>query len=95
VLEAMAAGLAVAATDLPGIRWALGPESPLAPAGDDAALAKRILGLIADSKQRATIGARNQATIATRFAPLAALEAYVQAIVSARRASGFDMDGEL
>jgi len=83
VLEAMAAGLAVAATDLPGIRWALGAETPLAPPGDAVALAALAGRLIGDPTLRAALGTRNRAAIAERFAPLPALEAYVAAIARA------------
>lgn len=60
ILEAMAAGLPVAATDIPGIREAVGPESIryLAPAGDVAALAERIGCLLTDAELRVWVGER-------------------------------------
>ncbi len=66
VLEAMAAGLPVAATDLPGIRDAVGPAGIpfLAPPEDPAALAERILSLVSSGPRRAEAGAalRERAT---------------------------------
>ena len=69
VLEAMAAGLAVAGTDNSGIREALGPEGYeyLAPAGDAEALANRILNLITDADLRARIARANKARIEKEF----------------------------
>ncbi len=59
VLEAMAAGLPVAATDLPGIREAVGPDGArfLAPPGDPGALAERILSLLSSEPLRTATGA--------------------------------------
>lgn len=69
VLECMAAGLAVAGTDIPGIREAVGPEGAafLAPAGDAPALAGRMLGLLRDGDLRISVGERNRQRIATTF----------------------------
>lgn len=60
ILEAMVAGLPVAATDIPGIREAVGPEGNrfLAPAGDVAALAERIGCLLNDAELRVRVGER-------------------------------------
>ena len=53
ILECMASGLAVAATDIPGIREAVGDDYEwLAPAGDAETLARRVLGLIGDPAAR-------------------------------------------
>ena len=62
VLEYMAAGLPVVATDLPGIRRALGEEgaSGLVPAGDAAALAERLVDLLRNSAQRTEWGRKNR-----------------------------------
>jgi glycosyltransferase involved in cell wall biosynthesis len=71
VLEAMAAGLAVAGTDNSGIREALGPEGYeyLAPTGDAEALANRILNLTTDADLRARIARANKARIEREFNP--------------------------
>ncbi len=60
VLEAMASGLPVAATDIPGIREAVGDDGRpfLATAGDSAALAERIGLLLDGAELRNTLGAR-------------------------------------
>jgi glycosyltransferase involved in cell wall biosynthesis len=69
VLESMAAGLAVVATDCPGIREAVGDAGTpwLAPAGDAEAMAERILRLAADAGLRAELGAANRRRIASEF----------------------------
>jgi glycosyltransferase involved in cell wall biosynthesis len=69
VLESMAAGLAVVATDCPGIREAVGGAGTpwLAPAGDAEAMAERILRLAADAELRAQLGAANRQRIASEF----------------------------
>ncbi|WP_224962078.1 glycosyltransferase [Geomonas subterranea] len=69
VLEAMACGLAVVATDIPGIREAVGPQGLrfLAPAGDASALAGRIAQLQQDPPLRATTGAEMRARVTERF----------------------------
>jgi glycosyltransferase involved in cell wall biosynthesis len=71
VLESMAAGLAVAGTDISGISEAVGPEGKryLAPSGDAAGLAERILMLAEDAGERARLGAKNRARIETEFSP--------------------------
>lgn len=58
VLEAMAAGLPVVATDIPGIREAVGPEGYrfLAPCGDAELLGERIAELFSDEGVRARQG---------------------------------------
>ena len=69
VLESMAAGLAVAGTDIPGIREAVGPDGYpfLAPPGDAEALADRILELAMDPELRAKLGAANHRRIELEF----------------------------
>lgn len=53
ILECMASGLAVVATDIPGIREAVGEDYEwLAPAGDAGTLARRVLALIGDPAAR-------------------------------------------
>lgn len=71
VLECMAAGLAVAGTDIPGIRETVGATGfPfLAPPGDAAALADRIIALATDPERRAQVGAMNARRVALEFNP--------------------------
>jgi hypothetical protein len=71
VLEAMAAGLAVAATDIEGIRHAVGPAGAewLAVPGDHEGLAQRIVALAADPQLRAYLGAAGRERIRDIFAP--------------------------
>ena len=69
VLEYMAAGLPVAATDLPGIRLALGEDAVrwLVPEGDAQALAVRLLELLADEELRRECGRRNRSRAEKEF----------------------------
>jgi glycosyltransferase involved in cell wall biosynthesis/GT2 family glycosyltransferase len=62
VLESMACGLALLASDLPANREWLPPEALVA-AGDEAALAARWLALLQDDALAAALGARNAARI--------------------------------
>jgi Glycosyl transferases group 1 len=82
VLECMAAGLAVAATDVPGVREALGEEGTrfLAPRGDAAALGA-ILGRLAQDRQlRIERGERNRRRILEHFGVERSLDQYVGVI---------------
>lgn len=63
VLESMACGLAVLASDLPANREWLAPEA-LVPAGEADSLAVRWLALLDDDTQAAELGARNAQRIA-------------------------------
>jgi glycosyltransferase involved in cell wall biosynthesis len=69
VLESMAAGLPVAATDVPGIREVVGPTGAqfLTPAGDAASLAAVLLQLEKDAELRARAGAQNRERIRTHY----------------------------
>jgi glycosyltransferase involved in cell wall biosynthesis len=71
VLECMAAGLAIAGTDIPGIREAVGSDGYpfLAPPGDAETLADRIVTLAMDPELRARLGALNRRRIAMKFSP--------------------------
>lgn len=71
VLESMAAGLPVVATDIPGIREALGEESNdlLAPPCDSNLLAERVTFLVCHEERRETQGAKNKQRIHNEFAP--------------------------
>lgn len=69
VLEAMAAGLAVAATDVGDVRAMLASaNAPYVVATDEAALAGALAGLLADPAARAAIGAANRAKAARDYA---------------------------
>jgi len=59
VVEAMALGLPVVASDIPAHREALGPTAPLVP-GTDSALAARLNEVLADEGLRAQLGAENR-----------------------------------
>jgi glycosyltransferase involved in cell wall biosynthesis len=59
VIEAMALGLPVVATDIPAHRETLGPSAGLVE-GTDAALAKRLGEALADEGLRARLGAENR-----------------------------------
>jgi len=85
VLECMASGLSVAATDLRGIRDALGPSGVqfLAPPSDAQALAKRILRLLGNAELRQQIGLTNQQRVTSRFSVLGMQEAMVALLLSA------------
>ncbi len=84
VLEYMAAGLPVAGTDIPGIREALGEQGKpwLAPVGDAAALADRILRLCGSEGLRRAYGAENILRIKNEFAPNLMCEATTLLILS-------------
>lgn len=71
VLEAMQAGLPVAASDIPGIRDTVGPDGAdwLVPPGDAAACAAAILQLAADASLRRQVGALMQQRIRLEFSP--------------------------
>jgi glycosyltransferase involved in cell wall biosynthesis len=69
VLEAMAAGVAVVATDYPGIREALGPsgESMLAREKDPVDLAEKIVRTADDAPLRASLGLQGRLRVASEF----------------------------
>jgi glycosyltransferase involved in cell wall biosynthesis len=71
VLECMASGLPVAATDIPGIRDAVGADglSFLAPPQDANGLADRIVRLFSDHELRNRIGQLNRQRIEREFSP--------------------------
>lgn len=87
VLECMAAGLAVAGTDIPGIREALGDEgcAHLAPVGDSETLAARIVALLRGHPAREAEGRRNRARIETEFSPQRMAAQTVAALHEAER----------
>lgn len=71
VLECMAAGLAVVATDIPGVSEALGTESHslLAPVADADSMADAILKMIVDPEARHKLGDANRRRAREDFNP--------------------------
>jgi glycosyltransferase involved in cell wall biosynthesis len=69
VLECMAAGKAIVATDIPGIRDAMGPNANavLVPAGDAESFAATLLSLLQNKEIRDGLGAENLARIRAEF----------------------------
>lgn len=69
LMEAMASGLPVAATDVGDVRRMVAPENArfIAPLGDDAALAAAIAALARDPALRRDLGAANAAKAAAEF----------------------------
>lgn len=84
VLESMTAGLAVAGTDIEGIREAVGPASEqfLAPPGDAEALAEVILKLAADPALCSMIGAVNQRRVKNKYDSMRMCEETVSLLVN-------------
>lgn len=76
VLECMGAGLAVAGTDVPGVREAVGPDGVelLAPPGDAEALAAALARIARSPDWAARLGARNAERIRTVFDPVRSAE---------------------
>ena len=91
VLESMGAGLAVAGTDIAGLREALGADGAelLAPPGDAVGLAAAIGRAARDANLRRALGERNRLRVDEEFAPEGALEAHLalfrEALVGASR----------
>ncbi|MEQ1700260.1 MAG: glycosyltransferase family 4 protein [Ilumatobacteraceae bacterium] len=69
LMEAMASGVPVVASNLPGIAELVadGASGHLVPAGDSAALAARLVELLADHDLRTRMGAAGRATVAAEF----------------------------
>lgn len=78
VVEAMAAGLAVAAPEVGDVRTMLGPENAalVTPAGDEAALTAALLALAEDPARRKRIGQANQEKARRDYDEAAMIEAY-------------------
>jgi glycosyltransferase involved in cell wall biosynthesis len=86
VLESMAAGLAVVATDLQGCRDALGPDYPaLTPLRDANALAEHIIALARDPERRGKLGAGLAKRVTTEFSVAAMCEQSCRVIEVAER----------
>jgi glycosyltransferase involved in cell wall biosynthesis len=69
LIEYMASGLPVVATDLPGSREALGQHvmQPLCDLGDSDSLATGLMSLLRDPSARRDVGARNRQRATERF----------------------------
>jgi glycosyltransferase involved in cell wall biosynthesis len=69
LLEAMAAGNAIVATEVGGIPEAIthGQQGLLVPPGDSAALAGAIIRLLEDAGERKTLGAEARRRVRTRY----------------------------
>jgi glycosyltransferase involved in cell wall biosynthesis len=82
VLECMAAGKAVVASDLPGIRDALGPDASgaLVAPGDAGQFARILLDVLRSKEMRAQLGAANAARIRTEFSVERMAERHLQII---------------
>jgi glycosyltransferase involved in cell wall biosynthesis len=79
VLECMAAGKAVVASDLPGVRDALGSDYKefLIPPGDVGQFARALLCLLQDQDRRKAIGEANRARIRSEFSVARMTERYL------------------
>lgn len=78
LLEAMAAGVPVVASNLPGCRELIGDAGVLVPPGDPEALASSVGRLIADEGEREALGAAGQLRVRTTFSREAMIDAYQQ-----------------
>jgi glycosyltransferase involved in cell wall biosynthesis len=78
VLEAMAAGRPLVATDVEGVRELLGPlaERQAVRYGDSPALAGRIAGFLGDPAAAAAVGSANRRRVETHFAMSHMVSAY-------------------
>ncbi len=83
LLECMAAGLAVAATDVAGAREAVGEDGAqlLAPAGDADALAAALVRLARETGLRRALGARNRERVHSHFGEARMLEEHVELVI--------------
>jgi glycosyltransferase involved in cell wall biosynthesis len=82
VLEYMAGGKAVVATDIPGIRDAIGPaaDEVLVPAGDSEKLASRLLELLRDEGRRNALGEANRRRALSEFTVRRMVSGYLNAM---------------
>lgn len=87
VLEAMAAGLPVVATDIPGIRDAVGEEGCpfLSPPGDSLAMADKLHDLSTNKELRIRLGNAMRKRAAEFFAPSVMHDSYISLLASAVR----------
>jgi glycosyltransferase involved in cell wall biosynthesis len=91
VVEAMAAGLAVASPDVGDVRAMLAPENApfVAAPGDEAALGEALLRLAEDPGLRRAIGKANQTRARAEYDEAAMIEAYRQVYARALRRERF------
>jgi L-malate glycosyltransferase len=70
ILEYMAAGLPVVATDVGGVREAIieGETGYVVPSGDDAAMADRLIQVLSDDERARKMGIRGKKMISEKFA---------------------------
>jgi glycosyltransferase involved in cell wall biosynthesis len=82
VLECMAAGKAVVASDVPGVRDALGPNDvgAVVPPGDSAQFARKLLDLLCNETKRDALGKANRARVRAEFSVERMAERYLQII---------------
>ena len=80
VLEYMAGGKAVVATDLPGIRDALGPNADevVVPAGSSEEFASRVTDLLRDKSRRDAMGAANKRRALSEFTVGRMVDSYLR-----------------
>ena len=78
VLEAMAAGLPIVATDVEGVRELLGPtaDGQVAQLGDGNTFSDRVIRLVRDAQLAAEIGAANRRRAAESFTLAGMVAAY-------------------
>ncbi|MFA5786456.1 MAG: glycosyltransferase family 4 protein [Actinomycetota bacterium] len=90
LLEAMALGKAVIASDIPGIREVIGPRGAgiLVSPEDPGALAEAIVSLTGDSQMRLDLGARARETMAQQYTLQGSLDRIVQILEEAGRRYG-------
>jgi glycosyltransferase involved in cell wall biosynthesis len=69
ILEYMAVGLPVVATDVGGVREAVveGETGYIVPSGDDAQMAERIIRILGDDQRGPSMGARGKSIVAEKF----------------------------
>jgi glycosyltransferase involved in cell wall biosynthesis len=66
-IEALAAGVPIVASDVPGLREAVGESGVLVPPEDPAALAAAVAGLLRDESRRRALADAGQARAAREF----------------------------
>lgn len=91
VVEAMAAGLAVAAPEVGDVKGMLGPANAalIGPAGDEAALAGVLARLAGDAALRAELGEANRRRALAEFDEQGMIDAYRQTYAAALGRRGF------
>lgn len=91
VVEAMAAGLAVAAPAVGDVKAMLAPANAavIGPAGDETALGQALVRLAGDAALRGELGQANRARAVAEFDEAVMIEAYCQTYAAALGRSGF------